>query len=243
VSDNLLSAVIGAIVGALAAATVNWMQGRARMRQERLGVRMLLRLEAAHNLATLNEFWNKVTSKQFFLPGVGYEHDVEMLHYRYRLAKQPLQPWGLLMWESQAALMAGALDETEIEHVYNLYESLARFTLLRSRLQDEFNGKLGRMVTENYFEIWMSIKRDHTEQQNANFAQLEQDMPIFARLFNRDTIDLWVELEGIYNRIHQLGNPVHQDAPVRRITGWLRASWRPRRTHKPDMGAMPSSSD
>jgi hypothetical protein len=198
VSDNLLSAILGAVVGALAAATVNWMQGRARTRQERLGVRMLLRLEAARNLAALNEFWNKVTSKEFFLPGVGYEHEVEMLHYRYRLAKQPLQPWGLLMWESQAGLIAGALDEAEIEHAYNLYDSLARFALLRSRLQDEFNVKVGRMVTENYFEIWMSIKRDHTEQQNADFAKLEQEMPIFARLFNRDTTDLWVELEGIY---------------------------------------------
>ena len=148
--DTLLYLIVSALIGALVAAGVGWIQGRARAHQERLGVRMLLRLESNRNLAALNEFWDKVTSAAYMMPGIGYAHEELEFHKRLRLANLPLGSWDKLMWESQAGLIAKALQPAEIERAYSFNADLAMFLVIRTKLQEAFDTEDGGQLRESF---------------------------------------------------------------------------------------------
>jgi hypothetical protein len=206
--------VLAAVVGALAATAFNWLQGKARERRERLGVRMLLRQECGRNLATLEAFWERVTSKEYFIRGAGYPMHVEALHYRHRLATQMLPPWGRLMWESQAGLLASALTPAEIERTYSLYQDLDAFTALREQLQAEFDTRAGIRAAKD-LDDWSVVRTMQAAGGEFSYVSADADIESRAPGFNQQTFDVWAACEAIHNRARQYGNPVHEDAPTR----------------------------
>jgi hypothetical protein len=172
-----------------------------REAETRRRVRLLLRLECRQNLTALSEFWGIVSRGGVYLPEKGWLTSVgtSMSEGEYdklrRLAVTPLPVWGRDMWESQASLVADALDKPgEIDRVYKLYSDLETFAEWREELQAEFATPEGQRLSERY-SVWMLGKEARTF-----VGEDEVHIDSALRDFINRTGALWNECQAIYNR-------------------------------------------
>jgi hypothetical protein len=152
------------------------------------------------------EYWSKVSADGVHIPGIGMLVGVGMsfqeVEYdkRQRLAREPMPVWGRQVWDSQASMVAQALnDPALISRVFTLYADLETFTARRKELRDAFDTPEGEQLAKDYSR-WMRARQ--AGQGNTNYRE-EQGTDMKLAAFNEWTRSLWAECQAIYNRAVQ----------------------------------------
>ena len=202
-NDSAIIGVVGVIVGVVLGWALNRWQETRRAAEVRRSVRMLLRLEWHQNVKALLDYWGKVSIDGVHLPDVGTLVGVsaspQEVEYdkRQRLAREPMPVWGRLMWESQAGLVAQALnDPALINKVYTLYADLEAFTARREELREAFDTAAGEQLASEYSR-WRRARQ--IGQGNPDYRE-EQGTDMKLAAFNEKTRSLWAECQAIHGR-------------------------------------------
>jgi hypothetical protein len=229
--DALVPVVIGVILGWGLTSLSNWWQEQRREveqqkreLEERQHVRMLLRLETQHNVKELVDFWAKASSNTVRIPGVGvlagigYAPDELQFGHYQQLALEPLPEWSYLMWESQASLVAKALNPLEIDPVYAHYADLKTFTARQQGLREMLVETSQGMELSKLFGQYMQQK-----QREPGYA-MNQALRDGLNYFNIEAQPYWSECQAIYSRQrpYQDQNLIEADAPIPRWRDQLR---------------------
>lgn len=128
-SATILAGFGGALLGVLASAGVGWWSDGRRHRAERRHVRTLLRREVKHNQEALRHLWEMLHAW-----AEAEEPEKKPSRMVWRLSVAAMPPWGRLMWESQAPLLASALNDDEFARLYDFYASLQTLTAIHARM-------------------------------------------------------------------------------------------------------------
>jgi hypothetical protein len=116
----------------------------------------LLQMESKQNIVALVDFWTRVSKEEVNIPGVGvlvgvgYSQDEGDFDKRQRFAREPMPEFIDLMWTSQAALLAKALNSAEIDQLSALYSDLKTFSVRRRELRELLDTPDGRNAASNY---------------------------------------------------------------------------------------------
>jgi hypothetical protein len=158
----------------------------------------LLRLEIDHNRAMLLELWNKV---RLNLTGDSTEQAFQSIS---RFVTEPMPKWGHLMWETQAARLPDALDESVIRGLYELYTQLESLTQLQAML----TARMPKNLIYDYSE-WKHFEQQ--EQARGRVAELSRAAffpTMTAFLADRVGRDIWTRCYGIMNGINSVSNTI-----------------------------------
>jgi hypothetical protein len=130
-SDSVISAIIGGIVGSVASFLfVLWMN-RSDQRQQTQAVRTLISLEIEHNLMLLRSFWERVNKAISADVNAGREvHNMIS-----EMVALPLPRWSRRAWESQIALLPQAVDsEIVLKQIHAHYTDLELIVAIRDQI-------------------------------------------------------------------------------------------------------------
>ena len=216
-------ALLGFVASLLTWGVQWWTQRREDLKlsaQEQARVRLLLREENDHNVASLKAFWRTCTDSSSLDPGIGYGPDEIEFEHRLRLAQLPLPAWSTHFWETLGAAIPHALSETEIRETFALNAQLERFVQLRVKIQNKFNEPDWEKARTEYDQL-RRVKRLNNGLLNASGQQLAQQVASRLQLLNEQTFaDFHGEsgrpgCEGIQAEAR---NPIGELSPLTRIS-------------------------
>ena len=202
-----MTAILGAVIGVFGAilGTVigHFLSERAaKNRESRLeekqvrSVRTLISIEIDHNLSLLKKFWKKISSE-----GID-EQDQERKKriLAGRLIESPIPAWSEAMWESQAPLLANALNAEEISGTHEHHAGLLAIRTIQQTLSvwDSNDRKI---------DIANQISGPGGGAQSA-LAGVASHSYMVSNEFPRNAPSLWVEFETIVQSLIKKGNPI-----------------------------------
>lgn len=166
-------------------------------RRQSKAVRLLLRLEFAHNLQTLETLWADITRRR--LPddlnriNNPAQQRAEIGRFRARVLIYSQEPkWSRVAWEGLTPQLPMALSVAEIEAANRVYGHLEAISTLREQLSE--------LQSEQPFqEIFVD-----------QFGQEHHQMH-YPQNFYLSAPRLWGRIEEIVNQLHETGNPIAED--------------------------------
>jgi len=153
---------------------------------------MLLRVEIDQNLAALAAFWADITERSDAPPDPF--HDA--LHLAPRLIDRPPPMWSQVMWESQAPLLAAALDPSEIDAAYRLYADLRAITAHRDHLSGVHSA---------------DDVRTQAKEPDRYEDGITTSAPSPPQYFSGLAVESWPELSRLVREALSAGNPIRGD--------------------------------
>ncbi len=138
VVGSIIGAMLGAREGAKATLQATAAFSRQREEHERASVRLLLRLEIDHNLASLRDLRSEIFTAAIRNPS-GEAGDPENAtltwdYYARALARVAMPAWTRQAWDSMTALLSPALHPKEIERANHLYGQLETISGIRAQI-------------------------------------------------------------------------------------------------------------
>lgn len=203
--SDVVSTLLSVVVGFALGAGWDWWRYHQREGKEVASVRSLVQLEMEQNRKALGELWNKVIELP---PHIGLAHEEQEFLQRKRLVELPLLPWGRLMWESQAGLLAAAYGRETLEQAYAQNRRLDAFLVARAALHDVLEGAQFQGLAKD-FDWWIQEKTNAAARKEG--ISLEIKAPGLRNKlfdFNQRTDRYWAECRNIHSEIMSQPNPL-----------------------------------
>jgi hypothetical protein len=143
VGGSILGAILGAREGARASLAATKAFAEENEQRQRDAVRLRLRVEIDHNLASLRTLRDKLIAKATPKSHDGSVENPKLswTSYGQAFVLGVMPAWTRQAWESMMALPAAALEPKEIEQVNHFYGQLETISGIRDQLTPMVNEK------------------------------------------------------------------------------------------------------